>query len=248
VRDKYELAKLASVLRARLGTDDRSPIDVFSLAYSIERLTLVLYPMGEHISGMCIKYPSDVLIAINSSMSEGRQRFSLAHELYHCYFDDTDTVLCAKSIGTSSDIEKEADIFASYFLAPPAALVESIEKVKGERELLDLGCVIRLEQYFRMSRQAMLFRLVEEGELLPSKANPMRSQVIPGALALGYDDTLYRPTPEERGQKTYGRYIKQAEALLKNGLISDGKYEELLLEAFRADIVYGLDDGCDKVD
>ena len=47
---------------------------------------------------------------------------------------------------------------------------------------------------------------------------------------------------------TYGRYIKRAEDLLSRGLISDGKYEELLLEAFRADLVYGLDEGGELVD
>ena len=47
---------------------------------------------------------------------------------------------------------------------------------------------------------------------------------------------------------TYGRYIKQAEELLKRGLISDGKYEELLLEAFRADLVYGLEEVGELVD
>ena len=46
----------------------------------------------------------------------------------------------------------------------------------------------------------------------------------------------------------YGRYIKQAEELLKRGLISDGKYEELLLEAFRADLVYGLEEVGELVD
>jgi len=49
-------------------------------------------------------------------------------------------------------------------------------------------------------------------------------------------------------QTLIGRYIKRAEELLNRGLISDGKYEELLLEAFRADLVYGLDEGGDLVD
>ena len=70
----------------------------------------------------------------------------------------------------------------------------------------------------------------------------MRNNVISNALALGYDDTLYRPLPEGMDRKTYGRYIKRAEELLQRGLISAGKYEELLLEAFRADLVYGLDE------
>ena len=37
----------------------------------------------------------------------------------------------------------------------------------------------------------------------------------------------------------YGHYIYQTENLYKHNLISNGKYEELLLDAFRSDIVFG---------
>ncbi|WP_207669558.1 hypothetical protein [Caproiciproducens galactitolivorans] len=38
---------------------------------------------------------------------------------------------------------------------------------------------------------------------------------------------------------SYGYYIQQAEKALEQGLISNGKYNELLLSAFRSDLVYG---------
>ena len=38
---------------------------------------------------------------------------------------------------------------------------------------------------------------------------------------------------------TYGHYINQAEQLISKGLISYGKYDELLMDAFRSDMVYG---------
>jgi hypothetical protein len=128
------------------------------------------------------------------------------------------------------------------------ALSDKIKEVKAKRETLDLAGVVELEQYFKMSRQAMLFRLLEEGELSQSEADSMRSRIISHALALGYDDRLYRPLPEGKSRMTYGRYIKRAEELLRRGLISNGKFEELLLEAFRADIVYGSDEGGELLD
>ena len=248
MRDKYELAKAASELRRRLGEDDHSYIDVFQLAHTIESLTLVFYPMGERISGMCIKGAEDVLIAINSSMTYGRQRFSMAHELYHYFYDDMNTMICSWDIGETSDVEKNANMFASFFLAPPAALSAAITSIKKGRPKLDRADVVKLEQFFGVSRQAMLIRLVDEGELSLEDTTPMRTSIISHALSLGYDDTLYRPLPESKARMTYGRYIKRAEELLNRGLISDGKYEELLLEAFRADLVYGLDEGGELVD
>jgi hypothetical protein len=94
----------------------------------------------------------------------------------------------------------------------------------------------------------MLIRLVDEDELSLEDTASMRSNIISQALSLGYDDTLYRPLPEEKARMTYGRYIKRAEELLERGLISDGKYEELLLEAFRSDSVYGLGERSELID
>jgi hypothetical protein len=88
--DKLTLCTKALSLRKELGEDTTSPIDIFSLAHSIPQLTLVFYPMGEHLSGLCIKNDGYPVIAINSSMSVGRQRFSMAHELYHLYYDESE--------------------------------------------------------------------------------------------------------------------------------------------------------------
>ena len=241
-KDKYVLAREAGELRRQLGGDEHSRVDVFQLAHTIASLTLVFYPMGERISGMCMRGPDDVLIAVNSAMTHGRQRFSIAHEFYHYFYDDMDTMVCASDIGESSAVERNANIFASFFLAPPAALSTAIKALKSATPTMGLPDVIKLEQFFGMSRQAMLIRLMDEGELSLEDTVHMRNNVISNALALGYDDTLYRPLPEGKDRKTYGRYIKRAEELLQRGLISDGKYEELLLDAFRADLVYGLDE------
>jgi len=248
VKDKYELAKAASEIRRLLGEDDHSYVDVFRLAHAIEKLTLVFYPMGEFISGMCLKGNEDVLIAINSSMTYGRQRFSMAHELFHYFYDDMTTAICMREIGESSDVESQANTFASFFLAPPAALSTAIRENKKNRSKLELANVVKLEQSFGLSRQAMLIRLIDEGELSQEDTVPMRTNIISHALSLGYDDALYRSSPEEKAKMTYGRYIKLAEDLLNRSLISDGKYEELLLDAFRADLVYGLDEGGELLD
>ena len=248
MKNKYELAKEASERRRYLGYDDHSRIDVFNLINKIELLTLVFYPMGERISGMCLKGPEDVLIAINSSMTHGRQRFTMAHELYHFFYDNMNTMICASDIGDPSPIERNANTFASFLLAPPAALSAAIKEQKSTRQSLVLADVVKLEQYFGMSRQAMLIRLVDEGELSLEDTASMRSNIISYASSLGYDDTLYRPLPEDRAKMTYGRYIKRAEELKDRELISNGKYEELLLEAFRADLVYGFEERSELLD
>ncbi|NLM36967.1 MAG: ImmA/IrrE family metallo-endopeptidase [Firmicutes bacterium] len=238
--DKMELWKKAISIRKQLGEDATSPIDIFALAYSIDRLSIVFYPLGKHISGICIKGDRNNVIGINSSMTLGRQRFSMAHELYHLYFDGDMVAVCSKKIGVGSEKEREADQFASFLLMPPDALSNMIKKIKkSPSDRLSVEEVVRIEQFFGVSRQALLVRLIEEKELTRQEAESMQQNVIWSAGSLGYDDTLYKPVPENKRYQTYGFYIQQAKRAFEQGLISNGKYEELLLSAFRSDLVYG---------
>lgn len=239
--DKLDLSTKALGLRKELGEDTTSPIDIFSLSHTIPQLTLVFYPMGDHLSGMCIKNDGNPVIAINSSMSVGRQRFSMAHELYHLYYDENkQSSVCAIKIGTGNGTEKAADQFASYFLMPPVALSESIKKIHGSStDNLGIKEIVKLEQYFGVSRQALLYRLIEDKKLTPQQADQFRQGVIRSAVNLGYDDSLYKSLTEDKKYKTYGYYIQQAEELLQKDIVSTGKYEQLLLTAFRPDLVYG---------
>lgn len=245
-----EMYVRARQVRKRLGADEASPIDVFSLAHSIPNLTLVFYPMSERLSGMCIKNHGKPIIAINSTMSLGRQRFSMAHELYHLYYDEghpltyytekRQLTICARTIGAGNDVEKAADQFASFLLMPPVALSGLIETIESRSESgLDIQHVVWLEQFFGVSRQALLYRLAYDRVLTTEQTERFKQNVIRSASQLGYDDSLYKPLPEEKQKKTYGYYVQLAEELLEKGLISLGKYEQLLLESFRPDIVYG---------
>ena len=240
--DHAKLMTQASLLRAKLGEDGLSPINVFALAQSMEKLTIVFYPMGDNLSGMCIKgQDENALIAINSGMTIGRQRFSLAHEFYHLFYDDNMISVCAKKMNTQS-----ADMFASYFLMPEAALIMQAEKLtKGvQGKHLTLDDVIHIEQFFEVSHQAAIYRLMHTIYLDEDEANeylnlPVRSR----AESLGLNSDLYKPSPVNERYKTYGNYINQAKQLFASKRISHGKYEELLLCAFRDDLVYGKEEG-----
>ncbi|WP_298534300.1 M3 family metallopeptidase, partial [uncultured Methanobrevibacter sp.] len=111
MRDKIKLNSLAVELRRDWDLNPYSPIDLFSIVLSkLPDLTILFYPMSDNTSGMCIKdingidlnelkeikgsneqSSKDMFICINSNMSKGRQRFTLAHELghaMHSYFSE----------------------------------------------------------------------------------------------------------------------------------------------------------------
>lgn len=244
MRSISEIDSMAVNLRKELGEDSMSPIDIFSIAKTMDDLTIVLYPLGKNISGMCIKGDKSNLIAINSGMSLGRQRFSVAHEFYHLRYDsDIAKSVCSIVIDGGDEKEIEADKFASHFLLPSAALYNALKECKN----VSVEQVIWLEQHFGLSRQAMLYRLKEEGKIDNHLYNTMQKDVQYSAARLGYDTDLYKATPLNNRMKTTGQYIRLADKLYSEEIISTGKYEELLLDAFRDDLVFGDDEEGDEI-
>lgn len=242
MKEKIQINQDAISLRRRLGEDDGSPIDVFSLMTEIRDLTVVFYPMSDNISGMTIKDDDVRLIAINSKMSLGRQRFTAAHELCHLFFHNRfQTIVCSKDLQEKRDVfEMEADQFASYFLAPYGALRQFVQDEQGGVvKKLSIEDVIRVEQFFGMSHRATLIRLQSEGLISKMELEALETNVILIARRLGFSTYLYLPTTVENQYRTTGSYLRLADELQKTGRISSGKYEEILLDAFRADIVYG---------
>ena len=219
------------------------------MVQAIDKLTLVFYPLNNNISGICYKGKSSNVIIINSDMSIGRQRSSLAHELYHLYFDERGISSASlTTICKGDENEKKDNQFASYFLITQSSLyglIESIkEKNKNDRlnnDKLNIEDVIKIEQYYGVSHKAILYRLMEEGEIDSEDIKSMETGVIALAARLGYDTTIYYPSAQDKKKMLFGHYIALAEKLLDEEYISYGKYEEILLDGFRDDIVYGIE-------
>lgn len=243
MRMAQELNSLALRTRRLWNEDGYSPIDIFAIVngWKDKKITVVKYPMSLRISGMCTKENKDIIICINSTASYGRQRFTLAHELYHVlYEEDMQRVICDMSMnGDKSESEKEADQFASYLLMPYDALLE----YEHDKAKWNLEKVIDAEQFFQVSHQAMLHRLVCDKLLSNEVADEYKSiTVSTEAAKLGYGKELYFPTDKNKQYFTTGEYIRKVEKMAEKDLISEGKREELLLEAYRADIVYNFDE------
>lgn len=243
MKEKIEINADAISLRKYFGEDAYSPIDIFSMLSNSEDMTVVFYPMSERISGICVRDDNNRLIAINSTLTYGRQRFTAAHELCHLFFhEDFSKIICGKDIDKNKEPKEiEADMFASFFLAPYESLKDfikcTLQKLKDNFGIYD---IVKIEQHFGLSRQATIWRLINEGYISYEAADTMKTGIIRSALTLGFDDKLYVPSPLDRQYFTLGKYVKIAGELKEKEYVSTGKYEELLLSSFRGDIVYGL--------
>ncbi|MCX6055472.1 MAG: ImmA/IrrE family metallo-endopeptidase [Chloroflexi bacterium] len=250
VKSAIELNSRALKLRKQLGEDQSSPIQIFNLLSGLDHVSIVYYPLGSGVSGVYVRAGDESLIAINSMLTQGRQRFTAAHELYHLNEQKGfRNVVCSVNIGGSKDPEEQnADSFASYFLAPDQALRDYVSEIicKGGATLA-LGDVVAIEQFFGMSHQAALYRLQKDGYINAGQREAMKAGVMICARDLGYDIDLYRTTnPEHARKQTLGSYIGFTKRLLDLGYISTGKAEDFLITAFREDIVDHRDQELDQ--
>lgn len=107
-------------------------------------------------------------IYINSTERESRQRFTLAHELWHFYLhkdllnedkiivDTKEAILFRKSESADDIIEQEANAFAVEILMPK----ELIERARNTTKN-----IVELCNIFQVSAQAMTYRLKNIGLL-----------------------------------------------------------------------------------
>lgn len=241
MKNKDTLQRLAFDVRTYLGAEVDGPIDLKTLVESYGKLTIVYYPFAGNISGLCLK--SADLIAINSKSTLGRQKFSLAHELFH-YFDkqneNNSISVVQDSNVKGNDSELEADIFASYLLMPLQSLHSDIMNRKENRDKLELQDIIFIEQRYGVSRKSLLVRLVMDAYLSVDESKSFEKDIQRGALRLGYDLVLYKAC-DKNTHSTTGRYLSLVHTLKDASLISQGKYETYLLDAFRDDLVFDLE-------
>lgn len=256
MRDRIKLNSFAVELRRDWELNPYSPIDLFSIVLSkLPDLTVVFYPMSDNTSGMCIKNINlfdednpdktvssnsrDMIVCINSNMSKGRQRFTLAHELYHLLFeeDKANLIICENS--NQDDSETEANIFASYLIMPYEGLERYYKTNNIDKWTLEDA--IRAEQFFQISHHAMLFRLKDQGFITKEECMEFRNVYIGYESRInGFSDDLYVPSSESRKYYSLGKYIRLVEKAFSNKKISNGKRDELLLDAFRSDLTFNF--------
>ena len=136
-------------------------------------------------------------------------------------------------------LKKKADAFASSLLMPHRAL----KNFKRENNIneWDMDSIIQTEQFFQISHHTMLFRLKRLEEITYDEYQEMKEYPIYNASLRGYNTDLYKK-PKDKKFFTIGNYIRLTEDIYNEGLISHGKKEELLADAYRHDLIFNTAD------
>jgi Zn-dependent peptidase ImmA (M78 family) len=240
MQEKDIMAK-AKEARIKLGIQNQCFSNLSERVMFVEKLSLVYHPISKNISSICIKQGEEKgIIALNSAMTLGKQNFALAHALYHFFYDEMGTYICNASFDVTS--EEAANAFAGYFILPEDTVRTFVETILKRKEgKLSIKDVIRIEQYFGVNHTAAMYQLSKYGYISNEDLECWSEEIlIQEAENMGFRMDLYRPLPEEKQYGTYGHYIRQARKLYEQEQISNGQYEQLLTDAFREDMVYGI--------
>jgi len=167
MRPRFSLAKRKAEELLRAANIDSAPVPVEQLA-QIAGASVQYEPFNGPVSGLMHRNADgSVVIGVNSSHPETRQRFTIAHELGHVvlhrdeqfHIDETASIRFRdeeSSRATSSD-EIEANQFAAELLMPAHFVSEEIEKLPGGTAPEDAIPV--LAERFQVSEQALTLRL-----------------------------------------------------------------------------------------
>ena len=82
-----EISIQAFDFRKNQSLNDVEPINCKSLLLKLNVLT-VYRPLSDDFSGMCLRKGDLMFILLNSNQTRGKQHFTIAHELYHLFFQD----------------------------------------------------------------------------------------------------------------------------------------------------------------
>jgi len=140
------------------------PLEPLAKARGIKRVTAIKLESD----GFLFNDGTNLILYVNSQLSEPRRRFTCAHEIGHTYFRKSAANEMSPVRGGASlecrtefaDYDKEeeylCDIFAVELLIP-RALTESIVNENG----LSFRCMRRLASAFHVSLSAAAWRMVE---------------------------------------------------------------------------------------
>ena len=223
--DNLNPARLAQKFRLDNGLGRSESVNVKSLLRKLNILT-VYRPLSDDAYGLSLKSPQGHrFILINSNNSRGRQHFTIAHELYHLFYDELPHPhICCKD--GASKTERQANRFASALLMPEEGIIEMLSDEEYANKKISIATVLKLEQYFGVSRTTMLLRLKELNLLSPSLFEELRAYpVIRSANEYGHDVSLYQPGNQNL---VIGDYGEKARLLFEKEKISESHYLELL--------------------
>ena len=243
--------RVAGEERKRLGLSGM-PIENLPELLENECVCAHQFKLDDDVSGFTINDREiGPFVVINESHSAGRKRYSYAHEYAHVLMDRQAPETISRLSDRANLIEIRANAFAAAFLMPERGVrqfLSSLGKDKQSRsraEVFDeegavpveirtgselnikLYDVIQLAHHFAVSRQAVLYRLLNLRLITQAEHEELAKQDTKSGKKLAELMFLdYEPKDAEKGD-SMSRFLSLALEALRRDEISMSKFKEL---------------------
>lgn len=218
----------ANRFREEHGFSTTEPVDVYKLLAKLNVIT-VFNGMTDNFSGMAIKNSYGNFMLVNSNDILARQHFTVGHELYHLFIQENfENRICQVGLFDKKDREEyNADWFSSYLLMPEDGIFELLPEEELGLNKISLDTLVKMEQYFGVSRLALLNRLMFIDLINKTQKEVLRDagNIKKNALQMGYSDELYE---SGNNNKVIGDYGERAKKLYDKERISETDFYGLM--------------------
>ncbi|MDA8430569.1 MAG: XRE family transcriptional regulator [Geobacteraceae bacterium] len=230
IRNYNQVDALAARVSNLLNMGSRPALSLQKVMEQVLRTKILFVELSEFGSAASTVHPDfGAAIVVNSEEAPWRINFTLAHELFHIITWNTfnpadleqDDILF-------KDIEKKAERFASTLLLPESSVREELNaRIKEQK--LSFSDIVDVAREFGVSTKALLYRMANMRFIEWEKANDLANndELLMIDRRIRRDTAIEAPSSE--------RFSLLAVKCLRKGLISRGKFSELL-DIDRADI------------
>lgn len=230
IRTNNQIDGLASKIGNMLNLGSRPALSLQKVMEQILQVKLLFIELSDFGSAASTVHPTfGAAIVVNNEEAPWRINFTLAHELFHIITWDTFSPTEMESNEQLfKELERKADRFASTLLLPEAEVRQELAGRIVE-DKLSFSDIIDVAREFGVSTPALLFRTANLRFVSWEKADELskNDELTMIDRRLRKDSVCETPISE--------RFILLSVKCLRKGLISRGKFAEIL-QIDRADI------------
>lgn len=172
--------ELAELTRSELDLGSDALGDIAALIEQHFAVDVALSPLGTDVDGLCVHSGTAALILANTDSSDGRVRFTLAHELSHHLLRDPRVVIeeAEGDMFADSVLEWRASAFAGHFLMPERGVQSVLSWLGEEPNAVSERAVVALMEHFGVSLAALVYQLNILGVLSYDDGQQLRSRGV----------------------------------------------------------------------
>ncbi len=228
---------LALKMRATLRIGGVEPVSMKTALRQLGILT-IYRPLSDSTLGLSLKSnDGKMFMLISSNATRGSQHFTIAHELFHLFYDENPKPHFSSQETYKDTAECSANLFASALLMPREGLVRNIPTNELADRNISIDTALKLEQLYGVSHHTLVVRLRQLKLSSPQNAEALSGiSVRKEATLRGIDRSLYYSGNDSL---IIGDYGIKAKRLFDTGRISEGHYVELMSK-----IGYGECESC----